>query len=778
MFDWPTRRYPALRIAAIVAIALLISPQAYAQQTQGQPKGQSQGQIQISRVVFEGNTKLKTDTLELTALSKTRGPFSQAVVDADVQRIKDLYRNQGRGHAEVSARVVELPNGKVDVVFTVKENEKTGVKEIKFIGNNAVSNWRLKNIMTTTESNWLSFFKTSDIYDPDRVAADLEQIRRYYLKNGYADFHVVSNDATFDEARGGWVLTITLDEGPQYRVGDVRVESHIPNVDADRLHGAVRTRVGDVYNAELVEKSVQGVTSQVGAMGYAFGQARPVGQRDPANHTVALGYIVEEGPRVFIERIDIKGNTRTHDDVIRREIDLSEGDAYNKVLMDRAERRLNNLGYFKTVKITNEPGSAPDRIVVVVDVEDQPTGSFAISGGYSTSDGIIGEVSVTENNFLGRGQYVRVAGSLGQRSNGVEFSFTEPYFLGRRLAAGFDLFTKYQDNTKYALYTTRTTGGQLRLGFPLTEELTFVMRYALYGTDINIPNTSSQPFNDCSIPIPGVTPLNPDGTVNLAGCTANGEASIALKQSQGQRITSAPGYTLDYNTIDNLNDPHAGVFAEVKQDFAGAGGDSKYVRTVGVAKYYYEMYEDVVGLFKLQGGYLWGFGGRNDLKITDNFNLGPEIVRGFAPSGIGPRDLNGDFKNNPLGGTTYYGASFEVQFPIWGLPREVGIKGALFADAGTLFGYKGQRFFPGYYGGTILNPVNCAPATGSFAQLTPTTVSECVNVHDSHIIRSAVGGSLIWNSPLGPLRFDLAWATSKDKYDRLQVFRFSGGSKF
>jgi outer membrane protein insertion porin family len=731
---------------------------------------------QISRVVFEGNNKLKTDTLESTVLSKSRGPFSQAVVDADLQRVKDLYSQQGRGHANVSVRVVDLPNGKVDVVFTIKENEKTGVKEIKFIGNNVVSNWRLKNIMTTTESNWLSFFKTSDIYDPDRVAADLEQIRRYYLKNGYADFRVVSSDAVFDEARGGYVLTVVLDEGPQYRVGQVNVESHIPSIDPDQLRSAVRTTTGSVYNAELVEKSVQGITSLVGARGYAFGQARPVGTRDPATRTVNLGYIVEEGPRVFIERIDIKGNSRTHDDVVRREIDLSEGDAYNKVLMDRAERRLNNLGYFKTVKVTTEPGSTPDRIIVIVDVEDQPTGAFSVSGGYSTTDGIIGEVSVTESNFLGRGLYVKLGGSLGQRSNGVEFSFTDPYFLGQRLAAGFDLFTKYQDNTRYALYTSRTTGGQLRVGFPLTEEWTFIARYALFSTDIVIPNKTTQPFNDCSVPIPGITPLNPDGTVNLLGCTANGEASIALKESKGTTLTSAPGYTLDYNTLDSVKDPHSGMLAELKQDLAGAGGDSKYVRTTGVFKFYYEVYEDVVGLLKLQGGYVRSWGGYT-LKINDNFNLGPELVRGFAPSGIGPRDLNGDFKNNPLGGTTYYGASYELQFPIWGVPREIGIKGAVFADAGTLFGYTGKRFFPGFYGGTIANPVNCNPPT-SFAATNNLIVSECVNVHDSHIIRSSVGSSLIWNSPLGPIRFDLAYALTKDKFDRLQVFRFSGGGAF
>jgi outer membrane protein insertion porin family len=823
MIDWASRRLSALRTVVAAAILLLAVVPAFAQQVivRGanvdpdsiKPYVTREGHLldpadaqreldkagiypgakvsrqgsnlvvtivsrgQISRVVFEGNNKLKTDTLEMTVQSRARGPFSQAVVNADVQRIKDLYSKQGRGHAIVTARVVPLPNGKVDVVFTIKENEKTGVKEIKFIGNHAISTWRLKSIMTTTESNWLSFFKTSDIYDPDRVAADLEQIRRYYLKNGYADFRVVSNDAVFDQARGGWVLTIVLDEGGQYHIGTVNVQSSISGVDPNQIRSVLYTRAGDVYNADMVEKSVQAITSLVGAKGFPFGQARPVGTRDVATHTIALGYVVEEGPRVFVERIDIKGNTRTHDDVIRREIDLSEGDAYNKVLMDRAERRLNNLGYFKTVKITTEPGSTPDRIIIVVTVEDQPTGSFSISGGYSTSDGFIGDVSVTEANFLGRGLYVRVGGTLGQRTNGIEFSFTQPYFLGQRLAAGFDLFTKYQDNTQYSLYTSRVSGGQLRLGMPLTEEWTFIMRYALYATQIEIPNTTTQPFNDCTVPVYGITTLNPDGTPNLTSCTLNGEASIAVKESKGTTITSAPGYTIDYNTVDNLNDPHSGIFAEVKQDFAGAGGDSKYVRTTGVAKYYYSITDDIVSLFKIQGGYLWGYGG-DKLRITDNFNLGPELVRGFAPQGIGPRDLNGDYRNNPLGGTTYYGGSIEVQFPIWGLPRELGLKGAVFADAGTLFGYKGQKFFPGYYGGTIAHPVNCNPASGSYAEFTFTTVSECVNVHDSSMIRSSVGGSILWNSPLGPIRFDLAYALTKDRYDRLQVFRFSGGTKF
>ncbi|HEX2509934.1 MAG TPA: outer membrane protein assembly factor BamA [Microvirga sp.] len=738
----------------------------------------------INRVAFEGNRRVDRAVLEAEVQTRARGPYNQAIVDADVQRILEVYRRTGRGLAQVTPRVVDLPNGRIDVVFSIVEGEKTGVKEIRFVGNSAISSSRLRSVMTTTETNLLSFLKSTDIYDPDRLAADQELIRRYYLKNGYADFQLLSADAVFDPNAGGYIVTITVSEGDQYRIGGVNVESRIPDIDTATLQRRVVTSAGDVYNADQVERSLQNVTTEVSRRGYAFAQVRPVGTRDPASRSIQLGYVVEEGPRVYIERINVRGNSRTRDYVIRREFDVGEGDAYNKVLVDRAERRLNNLGYFKRVRISNEPGSAPDRVVVNVDVEDQSTGSFGVSGGYSTADGFIGEVSVSESNFLGRGQFVRLAGTYGQRSQGVDFSFTEPYFLGYRLAAGIDLFSKFSDQTKYARYENRVTGGQLRLGMPFTEEFGVTLRYSLYQQELDIPNDYKHPYNDCTVPLAGLTVLNPDGTPNRLSCEGNGEASLAIKESQGTSMTSLAGLTFNYNTLDNTKDPRNGAYAELKTDVAGLGGDSRFFRATGDARYYYEIFEDIVGIGRAQAGHIVGFGD-DDLRIVDHFFMGPSLVRGFASSGIGPRDISSlDSRSNAIGGTTYFGLSAEVQFPIFGLPRELGLKGAVFADAGTLFGYKGATIFD-VNGNTIIE--GFSPTTG--CTLSTTTSQECIVVRDSKDIRSSVGASLLWSSPLGPIRFDYAFALTKDEGvigpngvriggDRTQAFRFSGGTRF
>jgi outer membrane protein insertion porin family len=737
----------------------------------------------INRVAFEGNRSVERAALESVIQTRARSVYDPASVEADVQRIREVYSRSGRGLAQVTPRLVTLPNGDVDVVYTIVEGSKTGVREIRFVGNSAISGSRLRGVMTTTEMNLLSFMKTSDVYDPDRLAADQELIRRYYLKNGFADFQILSTDVAFDPAAGGYIITINVSEGAQYRIGSVNVDSRIPEVDTGTLQARVATSPGAVYNAEAVERSLQNVTTEVARRGHAFAQVRPVGTRDPATRTIHLGYVVEEGPRVYIERINVRGNTRTRDYVIRREFDLGEGDPYNKVLMDRAERRLNNLGFFKRVRITNEPGSAPDRVVVNVDVEDQSTGAFSVSGGYSTSDGFIGEVSVTESNFLGRGQFVRVAGSYGQRSQGIDFSFTEPYFLGYRLAAGFDLFSKFSDQTKFARYENQVTGGQLRLGLPVTEDFGVTLRYSLYQNDLTIPNDFKQPYNDCSVPIPGYTGLNPDGTPNKISCESNGEASLAIKESAGKSLTSLAGLTFNYNTLDSNKEPRNGFYGEVKTDFAGLGGDTRYFRATGDARYYYELFEDVVGIARVQGGHIVSLGG-DDLRIVDHFFMGPSLVRGFASSGIGPRDISSlDSRSNAIGGTTYFGGTLEVQFPIFGLPRDLGLKGAVFADAGALFGYKGATVFDVNRNGIIEGFSDQRGCT-----LSTTVQQECILVRDSKDIRSSVGASLLWSSPLGPIRFDYAWALTKDEgtlingvrvgADRTQAFRFSGGTRF
>jgi outer membrane protein insertion porin family len=737
----------------------------------------------INRVAFEGNSKIKSEQLAADIQSKTHGAFSRSVLDADVQRIRDDYRRAGQAAAVATYRVVDLPNGSVDVVFEVKEGDKTGIKSIEFVGNHVFSSGKLRELMQTTEMNWLSWFKSTDVYDPDRIASDLELLRRFYLKNGYADFRVTASDAKYEPDKAGYILTITVEEGVQYRVKSVDVDSHLPDVPSDSLRGYVRVGVGEIYNGDMVEKTTEAMTKELGKRGYAFTQVRPRGDRDPTTQTVSIVFSIDNGPRVYIEKIIIRGNTRTRDYVIRREFELGEGDAYNRVLIDRAERRLNSLGFFSKVKITNEPGSAADRVNVIVAVEDKATGSFSVSGGYSTTEGFIAEVAVSEANFMGRGQFTRLAVTAGQYTRGVTFSFTEPYFLGQRLAAGFDVFAKQNEVNSYSYYQNTTIGGTMRFALPITEEITLSPRYSFYTTSITIPNNSNQPFDDCNFPIPGITPTLTSGNAlgPLSGtnsCLSNGEASLALKEAQGTFLTSMPGFTLSYNSLDNPRNPTAGIHTEVREDFAGAGIGERYNRAAFDFRFYQSIWpvnDQLVGLIHLQGGILNPWGGQPD-EVINNFNLGPSLVRGFAPGGIGPRDISAgiDPAGNSLGGTRYWGASTEVQFPIWGVPKEVGLKGAVFADAGALWGFTGQSNFAGPNGTACFTctviPSNTFPL---FTQGNTITVGD-----DTMEVRTSVGASIIWTSPLGPIRFDFAKAITKNQFDQTQFFRFSGGTTF
>lgn len=701
----------------------------------------------INRVAFEGNKKVKDDQLALEVQSKARSPLSKTTVQADTQRIIDVYHRAGRYDVRVEPKVIERGQGRVDLVFEITEGDKLGVAEIKFVGNKAFSAYKLKDEITTTETNWLSWLKNTDIYDVDRINTDQELLRRFYLKHGYADFRIISVTADLDRQRDGFILTYVVEEGPQYRVGTVDVVSGIKDVDIADLRAALRVAPGQVYNAELVEKSVENATIEVSKAGYAFAQVRPRGDRNVETRTISLVFAVEEGPRVYVERIEIRGNTRTRDWVIRREFDFAEGDAYNRVLVDRAERRLRNLGYFKDVKITNEPGTAPDRIILVVTVEDQPTGEFSVSGGYSTTDGFIGEVAISEKNFLGRGQYVRLAGQLGENVQGADFSFTEPYFLDYRMAAGFDLFWKTTSATSYSQYDTETAGGTLRVALPLTDELTLGLRYMLSQKEISV-SFEDEVYND----------------VSWALLEINNESIL----------TSAVGYTLSYNMLDNNKNPSNGYLLELKQDFAGLGGDTNYIRTTFDARYYMPVVGDAVVLFRGQAGNVSSWG-NEDLRITDNFFKGPDLVRGFAPNGIGPRDLaSGQFGEDmdALGGTMFWGATAELQFPLSFLPKDFGLKFAVFADAGSLWDYQGNTTFRNINGWED-NLVDCSALRSSSTQ---GFANVCVA--DSDLIRSSAGISLIWQSPFGPLRFDYAWALTKEWYDEVQEFRFSGGTSF
>src|SRR5262249_4038202 len=416
-------------------------------------------------------------------------------------------------------------------------------------------------------------------------------------------------------------------------------------------------------------------------------------------------FVVEEGARAYIERINIRGNTRTRDYVIRREFDLGEGDAYNRALIDRAERRLKNLNYFKTVRITNEPGSAPDRVVINVDVEEQPTGEFSISGGYSTADGFIGEVSIADRNLMGRGVYAKASVSYGQYVRGFDLSYVEPFLFGYRMAGGIDLFARQNFHSNYVSYDSQTVGTNLRLGFALTEEIAFQPRYSFYQQKITLPlNLDNCQFSSLALINggPGVTPAGEFAGLDTSllangpfgGCYADGEASLAVRKelAAGPVNVSMVGYTLSYNTLDNNKLPTSGLFAELRQDFAGVGGDVNFIRTQVEARTYYEVINDVVAVFKLQAGNISSWGGEQ-LRMLDQFQMGPNLVRGFSPAGIGPRDLTPGTTNDALGGSIYWGASLEAQTPLYFLPKDIGIKLAAFADAGNLWSYKGPTFW-------------------------------------------------------------------------------------
>ena len=729
----------------------------------------------INRIAFEGNKKVKDEQLRSEIQSKERGTLSRPVVQADVARLVEIYRRGGRFDIHIEPKIIELPNNRVDLVFEISEGAKTGVKAIEFIGNRAYSGYRLKDVIKTSETGLLAFMQTGNIYDPDRIEADRELLRRFYLKHGFIDVRVVSALGEYDPARRGFVVTFTIEEGEQYRIGSVDVQSTIRGLNPWLLRPKLRTFPGDVYNAEAVEKTVEDMTIEAAKQGFAFATVRPRAARDNPTRTVALVFMVEEGQRAYIERINIRGNSRTRDYVIRREFDIAEGDAYNRALVNRAERRLKNLGYFKSVKITPEPGSAPDRVILNVDLEEQSTGEFQVSGGYSTADGFLAEVSVSEKNLLGRGLFARASVQYGQYARGFQLSFVEPYFLGYRVAFGVDLFGKQQLPTSYISYSTTTIGGAARLGFALREDLALQVRYSLSRQEISLP----QYLNDCILspnaPING----GPFGVGPFDICFLNGEASLAVRRelANGAVLTSSAGYSLSYNNLDNNKSPTQGMLAELRQDFAGVGGDVRFVRTAGDVYAYHEIVSDLIGTFHLQGGDIfgWGCGNNNNgsildspaecLRMLDHFQMGPNLVRGFAPAGIGPRDLSRyglTGTGDSLGGTMYWGASFEMQTPLYFLPKDTGIKVAAYADAGSLWNYQGPTSWAAT-GETLSGSICAAP---------PCPLDNAMH------IRSAVGVGIIWDSPFGPLRFDYAVPLTQEPYDRTQRFRFGGGAKF
>ncbi|MCE7027332.1 outer membrane protein assembly factor BamA [Jiella avicenniae] len=708
----------------------------------------------VNQVLFQGNSKIKDQQLNAAVQTTPRGPYSQATVDADVEAIKNAYVTIGRSDAVVTAQTQPIGQGRVNVIFNIQEGDRTKIASISFVGNNAFSDARLKQVISLRETGILSFIQRDDVYDPDRLQADEETVRRFYYNHGYADFRILSAVAELDPDQNSYYITFTVDEGERYTFGNVRIDSTIEGVDTEALYGELDTQPGDVYSAKEVENSLVNLTNALANKGFAFAQVTPRGDRDFTNHTIAIDYVIDQGPRVYVERIEIRGNTKTRDYVIRREFDLSEGDAFNQVLIQRAKQRLEDLKYFTTVKISTAPGSEPDRVIVLVDVSEKATGEISVGGGYTTSgdsSGPVAEVGIQERNFLGRGQFIKVSAGLGTNSRSYNLSFTEPYFLGQRLAAGFDV---YHTETSTDDYDVTRTGGDVRLSAPITDHLTATVAYNYkqesYGDNtgrtVDNPAFPADPTapetidSTCGDPNPlgnlfdeGGNPLN---APSFTDSPIINEAICA-----GDYRTSSLSYQFTYNTLDNNQDPRNGFIGSIGQEFAGLGGDAKYVKTTGKASYFNLLSEewDVVGQLAGGAGNVTALG--DDLRVFDNFFKGQDIVRGFDTRGIGPRQYD-----VAIGGENYANVSAEATFPIPGLNRDLGFRGAVFADAGSLWGseFEGQ---PGVEG-------------TDFA------------------IRASAGVGLIWASPFGPLRVNYAHPLAKEDFDDTQEFSFGFSSRF
>ena len=712
----------------------------------------------VNRVIFEGLHSLKEDDLNKEIQAKPRSVFTPARAQSDVQRIIELYRRAGRFAATVTPQVRELEQNRVDLIFEVDEGPVTGVRSINIIGNHAFSDREVREAILTERSHWWKFFAKNDNYDPDRLEYDRELMRQFYTNRGYADFRVVSATAELTPDQKDFFITFTIDEGVKYDFGDVKVETELDRVPADLLRAVIPIQSGKMFEGELIEKSIDAMTFTAGTGGYANVDIRPRIDRDTPNRKVNVTFEVNEGPRVFVERIDIVGNTRTLDPVIRRELRVAEGDAFNRVLLDRSRARIRALGFFKNVEIDEHEGSQPDRAIVNVKVQEDTTGELAFSAGFSSTDNFLFDVSVSERNLRGRGQFLRLRASTSSRRQQVDIRFTEPRFLGRDLAAGVDLFTLRTDYLNVSSFQNQSTGLGLRASFPITDTTGLGLTYTLRVDDTQIAKSA--------IDLDG-NPLTTGDVVDQCSSLVPITQRPLLCDQAGTFVTSVLGYAFNWDRRNDPVDPTRGFEMSLRQDLAGIGGDVNYLRTEVQGSTYYGLFTDVVASFSVNAGYIMSWGD-DDVRINDRFFKGGSSFRGFDVAGLGPRQIilsqdsttpgvvntiNGD----ALGGNAYYIGTLQLTFPT-GLPKEYGISGALFTEFGGL---------------GVLDSSDRKRQV--FTSGTSTLTSY---VNDALSLRASAGVSIFWDSPFGPVQFDFSTPIANEPYDKTKNFRFSTRTRF
>ncbi len=598
----------------------------------------------INRIAFEGNSKLKDDDLSAELSLRPRVIYTRSKVQNDVKRILTLYRRKGRFAATVEPKVIQLEQNRVDLVFEINEGKWTEVRNIRFIGNRDYSDSRLREVVRTRETRWYRFFSSDDNYDPDRLGLDRELLRRFYLSDGYADFRVLSSVAELTPDRKDFFITYTIDEGKRYTFGKVDMDIRLPDLKPEDVQDSLGIEAGDWYDAELVETTIEKMTNDIGTLGIAFVDIRPRINRNREERTIDVTFEVNEGPRVFVERIDIEGNVRTADEVIRREFRLVEGDAFNPSKLRRSKKRLQDLDFFEKVEIEQIPGADADKTTVKVAVEEKSTGSLSVGFGFSTTTGALFDVGVTERNLMGKGQNLDVSAQIAARQSKVNLSFTEPYFLDRDVAAGFDLFHTSTDNQDASSFNTKKTGAGLRAGYSISEDLRQSWNHSLMQVEIeNVPSSASQ----------------------------------YVKDAAGKDIVSELTHGLSYDKRNSSTFPTDGYALRMGNTIAGIGGTKRYLRNTFNATKYYPLYDQWTLSFSGTAGHIIGLG--QDVDLYDRFFIGGDKLRGFATSGAGPRDKT---TKDALGGEWMYGGGAELSFPL-GFPEELGVSGKLFSDFGS-----------------------------------------------------------------------------------------------
>ncbi len=784
----------------------------------------------INRIILEGNKRIKNDKIEPEIKLAPRQIYSRSKVRADVARIVELYKRQGRFAAQVEPKLVQLDQNRVDIVFEITEGPKSKVRQINIIGNDQFSDNKLRGEMVTKQARLTSIFSSGTSYDPDRLAFDQQKLRQFYLTEGYADFRVVSAVAELTPDKQDFIITYVVEEGQRYKFGDVKVDSKIRDFDSEAMTKNLRLKKGDWYNAKLVEDTVEGLTESAGLFGYAFADVSPNFQRDKDALTMSITFDIAEAERVFVERIDINGNTITQDKVIRREFRLNEGDAFNSIQVKRTTDRIKSLGYFQEdLEVEQEQGSGPDRIVLTTNVEEKATGELSLSAGFSSIENFIFQGAITQRNFRGKGQELRANVSYSSYSKSAELGFTEPYLFDRSIALSGDIFRRdlssfnFFNNDRNTTYEQATTGFQIRTGVPINEFLYFQARYGLSYDDISLDR--------------GLFFSDPDGAGPLPSACDPVRAGRFLCDAIGKRLTSTIGYSLVYDTRDSRLRPTRGHSVSISQDFAGLGGEVKYIRSrLNANKYWNVGGSGFIFSISGEGGYIHPLENRgsaangiDDVRLTDRFYLGEPQIRGFDIRGVGPRVQriffdygveNGIAVNQPrlsrreiqddaIGGRVYYLARAELEIPLGSGAKELGLRPSIFVDAGAVFNVttpllqtvgavSDRAFGPTELTGctfadapTAANqPLFLCTRTDGTAGTTITSVDANGNPRtralsfderffgDTWKPRVSVGIGVNWNSPFGPFRIDVARALLKEPGDDTKLFTFNVGTQF